>query len=85
MEEVVRQVFPGVAERFDKCSQWHKERGVEPLFGVYWNLCINAAFPNQVRIHCGPHADRKNIVGICTLLVYELPGCELCSLSRAFS
>ena len=72
----MRQVFPGVAERFDKSARWYKERGVEPLFGVYWNLCINAAFPKQARVHCGPHADQKNIVGICTLLVYELPGGE---------
>ena len=70
----MRQVFPGVAERFDKSAEWYRKRGIEPLFGVYWNLCINATFPNQVRIHCGPHADRKNIVGICTLLVYEFPG-----------
>jgi hypothetical protein len=73
VEHVVRQVFPGVADRLDKSAEWYKKKGIEPLFGVYWNLCINAAFPKQTRIHCGPHVDRKNIVGICTLLIYELP------------
>jgi hypothetical protein len=52
----------------------HQEQGIVLLFGVYWNLCINAAFSGQLNIHCTPHIDRKNIVGICTLLVYELPG-----------
>jgi hypothetical protein len=74
VECVVRQIFPGVAKRFDSSAKSHREQGIVPLFGVYWNLCINAAFSGQLRIHCGPHADRKNIVGICTLLVYELPG-----------
>ncbi|KAF8220690.1 hypothetical protein L208DRAFT_1035742, partial [Tricholoma matsutake] len=58
--QVVRQVFPRVAKHFDESSSWYKKRGIMPLFGVYWNLCINASFPNQVRVHCGPHADRKN-------------------------
>jgi hypothetical protein len=48
VEQVVRQVFPRVAERFDKSADWHRKRGVEPLFGMYWNLCINTTFPNQV-------------------------------------
>lgn len=74
----MRQVFPGVAERFDRSAKWYESQGIRPLFGVYWNLCINAEFPGQARIHCGPHADRKNIVGICTLLVYERPGGESC-------
>jgi hypothetical protein len=55
----VHKVFPGVAQRFDRSAKWYRERGLEPLFGIYWNLCINAAFPKQPRVHCGPHADRK--------------------------
>ncbi|KAF8225685.1 hypothetical protein L208DRAFT_1055584, partial [Tricholoma matsutake] len=74
VEQVMWQVFPRVAKCFDESSSWYKKRGIVPLFGMYWNLCINASFPNQVQVHCGPHADQKNIVGICTLLVYELPG-----------
>jgi hypothetical protein len=75
VERVVREMFPGVAERFEHSAQWHREQfGIEPLFGAYWNLCINAAFPKQRRIHCIPHVDRKNIVGVCALFVYECPG-----------
>ncbi|KAF8227942.1 hypothetical protein L208DRAFT_1294107, partial [Tricholoma matsutake] len=55
-------VFPGVAEHFNESSSWYKKRGIMPLFSVYWNLTL------------WPYADRKNIVGVCTLLVYELPG-----------
>jgi hypothetical protein len=73
VERLIRTVFPGVARRFDISAEYYREIGIEPLFGVYWNLCVNAAFPMQPRIHCGPHVDQKNIVGICTLLVYELP------------
>ncbi|KAF8211027.1 hypothetical protein K438DRAFT_1959230 [Mycena galopus ATCC 62051] len=57
---VVTDVFPGVAERFLKDAAWHKERyGIEPLFGLFWNFCVNAWFVNggQKRIHCHPHAD----------------------------
>ncbi|KAF8164561.1 hypothetical protein K438DRAFT_1984496 [Mycena galopus ATCC 62051] len=74
---VVTDVFPGVAERFLKDAAWHKERyGIEPLFGLFWNFCVNAWFVNggQKRIHCYPHADRKNQIGVCVLVIYLLPG-----------
>jgi hypothetical protein len=66
-------VFLGVAGHFDKLAEYYHENGIELLIGVYWNLCMNAAFPEQPCVHCGPHVDQKNIVGICILLVYELP------------
>ncbi|KAF9474801.1 hypothetical protein BDN70DRAFT_898677 [Pholiota conissans] len=31
-------------------------------------------FPGQTRIHCLPHADAKNIVGVCVLVIYQVPG-----------
>ncbi|KAF8173480.1 hypothetical protein BJ912DRAFT_931921 [Pholiota molesta] len=72
---IVKLVFPGVAERFNKSAQWHQEvYGITPIFGLFWNLCINGLFPNQERIHCLPHADSKNIVGVCVLVIYEIPG-----------
>jgi hypothetical protein len=64
-------MFSGVAKHFNESAKWHKSRGIEPIFGDFWNLCINASFPSQECIHCIPHVDRKNIVGICTLLVYQ--------------
>ncbi len=72
---MVKLIFPGVAKRFDTSAQWHKETyDIEPLFGYFWNLCINGLFPGQKRIHCLPHADAKNIIGVCLLAIYELPG-----------
>lgn len=68
-------MFPGVALRFTESAHWHqKQYGIEPLFGLFWNLCINAVFPGQRRIHCAPHVDSKNIVGVCALLIYQIPG-----------
>jgi hypothetical protein len=73
---VVRLVFPGVAAHFDKSAKWHKAQGNEPLFGVFWNFCINVTFLDQKRIHCLPHINQKNIVGICALVIYEEPESE---------
>ncbi|KAJ7819234.1 hypothetical protein B0H13DRAFT_1738745 [Mycena leptocephala] len=70
---VVETVFPGVAARFKSDAKFHKERyNIEPRFGLFWNLCLNAWFRGQRRIHCGPHADRKNQIGVCLLLIYVL-------------
>lgn len=75
VSSVVELVFPGVAERFNKSAEWHKEKyGIVPQFGLFWNFCINGVFPGQKRVHCMPHADAKNIVGICVLVIYQLPG-----------
>ncbi|KAF8200141.1 hypothetical protein BJ912DRAFT_836551, partial [Pholiota molesta] len=75
VSSVVRLIFPGVAERFLKSARWHQEKyGVAPLFDLFWNFCINGLFPDQKRVHCQPHADSKNIVGVCVLVIYQLPG-----------
>lgn len=75
-EHFVKLFFPGVADRFKRCVDWHQQKypDIQPLFGCFWNLCINGMFLGQHRIHCGPHADVKNIVGVCLLMVYVLPG-----------
>jgi hypothetical protein len=64
-------MFPGVRDRFLRSAKWHKERyGIVPLFGLYWNLCINGIFPGTKRIHCAPHADSKNGISVCVLMIY---------------
>ncbi|KAJ7783111.1 hypothetical protein B0H16DRAFT_1357669 [Mycena metata] len=69
----VRQVWPGLAARFEADARWHKEKyGIEPMFGLFWNFCWNAAFPDQLGIHAGPHVDWKNQLGICLILTYIL-------------
>ncbi|KAJ7671371.1 hypothetical protein DFH06DRAFT_114659 [Mycena polygramma] len=70
---VIRTVWPGLAARVEEEAEWHfQKHGIRPLFGLFWNLCWNAAFPGQERIHTPPHADCKNQVGICAILVYIL-------------
>jgi hypothetical protein len=48
--------------------------GITPQFGLFWNFCINGIFPDQLRIHTEPHADPKNVVGVCVIFVYLIPG-----------
>ncbi|KAJ7701231.1 hypothetical protein B0H17DRAFT_1128514 [Mycena rosella] len=73
ISDIVEIVFPGIAHQFKQDAKWHEERyGIKPLFGLFWNLCFNAWFHDQRSIHCGPHADKKNQVGICLLLIYIL-------------
>ncbi|KAK6997021.1 hypothetical protein R3P38DRAFT_2540835 [Favolaschia claudopus] len=75
VSSVVEIVFPGVAERFRADAAWHKQRhGIEPMFGLFWNFCLNVVLPGQRRIHCDPHADMKNQIGVCVLLIYLLEG-----------
>ncbi|KAJ6603066.1 hypothetical protein B0H10DRAFT_2440599 [Mycena sp. CBHHK59/15] len=60
ISDLVELVFPGVAARFKADAAWHKAKyNIEPLFG-------------QRRIHCKPHADARNVIGICALLIYVL-------------
>jgi hypothetical protein len=78
-------MFPGVAKRFEQCTEWHKSKHkFKPLFGCFFNLCINGIFPNSGIncIHCCLHLDFKNIVGVCVLLVYQDP-CEWPSLNSS--
>lgn len=78
---LVTDIFPGVAARFLADAKWHKKRyGIEPMFGLFWNLCLNAWFPGQGRIHCDPHADKKNQIGVCVLLIYVLRCGSRCPL-----
>ncbi|KAJ7888766.1 hypothetical protein B0H13DRAFT_1888293 [Mycena leptocephala] len=51
-------------------SQWH---GIKPPFANYfWNLCLNAMFEGQRSVSTPPHADSKNQVLVCLMLVYVL-------------
>ncbi|KAJ7605082.1 hypothetical protein DFH06DRAFT_1348935 [Mycena polygramma] len=64
VSSVVKLVFPGVAASFEKEAAIILEMyGISPQFGLFWNFCLNAALEGQDRIHCDPHADRKNRIG----------------------
>jgi hypothetical protein len=78
---VVQISFPGVRERFLRAAAWHLERhSITPEFGLFWNLCINAAFPepsgSKPSIRCLPHVDSRNGISVCVLFIYLLPNCE---------
>lgn len=67
--------FPAVAQRYQRSIDWHKENNnIQPHFGLFWNFCINSTLgTNLTRVHCKPHADRKNIAGgVCALFVYSI-------------
>ncbi|KAJ7121170.1 hypothetical protein C8R44DRAFT_877464 [Mycena epipterygia] len=73
VSSVIRIVFPGVAARFEADAEWHRERyQIRPLFGLFWNFCLNACFRGQPRVQSFPHADSKNQVSVCALLIYVL-------------
>ncbi|KAJ7651585.1 hypothetical protein DFH06DRAFT_942311, partial [Mycena polygramma] len=75
VSSVVKLVFPGVAASFEKEAAIILEMyGITPQFGLFWNFCLNAALEGQDRIHCDPHADRKNRIGVCGLLIHILKG-----------
>ncbi|KAJ7601733.1 hypothetical protein DFH06DRAFT_1352148 [Mycena polygramma] len=77
VSSVVKLVFPGVAASFEKEAAIILEMyGIAPQFGLFWNFCLNAALEGQDRIHCDPHADKLNRIGICALLIHILKGGE---------
>ncbi|KAJ6612587.1 hypothetical protein B0H10DRAFT_2222939 [Mycena sp. CBHHK59/15] len=66
----MRLIFPGITQQIDSDSQWH---GLKPPFADYfWNICLNALFEGQRSVLTPPHADSKNQVLVCLMLVYVL-------------
>lgn len=65
--------FPQIVARYKKCHQtiW-EEYGIIPLYGLFYNFCLNGAWPGKVdRVYCEPHVDWKNIaIGVCLVFVY---------------
>ncbi|KAL0567433.1 hypothetical protein V5O48_014559 [Marasmius crinis-equi] len=75
--QLVRNVFPPVAERFEKCGmEMERKFGIKPLYGgLFFNFCLNGARmkgPNPIpRVFCKPHIDFKNLaLAICMIFVY---------------
>ncbi|KAJ7872179.1 hypothetical protein B0H14DRAFT_3131662 [Mycena olivaceomarginata] len=60
VSDIVATVFPGVAARFLADADWH------------WRRHQTDVRPLLRRIHCRPHADKKNQIGVCVLLIYAL-------------
>ncbi|OSD06260.1 hypothetical protein PYCCODRAFT_1422577 [Trametes coccinea BRFM310] len=64
----VRRHFPAVAKRFQQCAQTLK---IQPLYGLFFNYCLNFPRPGVPRVHCRPHVDSKNIaLGVCLIYIH---------------
>jgi hypothetical protein len=78
---IIEIAFPGIKTRFDFAAKWHEDHhDIQPHFGQFWNLCVNAAFPDNSdqlpSVSTIPHIDSKNGISVCVVFVYVLPGCE---------
>jgi hypothetical protein len=75
---LVQIYFPKIAERYKTAVEYHKrENNCEDWFGIWFNMCVNGIFRGQQRVHTIPHTDHKNVVGVCLVLVYEVPGTHI--------
>ncbi|KAL0569648.1 hypothetical protein V5O48_012310 [Marasmius crinis-equi] len=75
--QLVRNVFPPIAERFERCGmEMEKKFGIKPLYGgLFFNFCLNGVRmkgPNPIpRVFCKPHVDFKNLaLAVCMVFVY---------------
>ncbi|PBK98511.1 hypothetical protein ARMGADRAFT_1026501 [Armillaria gallica] len=54
--------FPGIGERFLRCIAYMMDvYEITPLFGLYWNFCLNFWRENIPRVFCDPHVDKNNL------------------------
>ncbi|THU84826.1 hypothetical protein K435DRAFT_806393 [Dendrothele bispora CBS 962.96] len=69
---LLRAHFPQVAKRYQDCATKLEEMyGIKPLFGLFWNFCVNVPRAGIRRVHCKPHIDYKNIaLGVCMIFVF---------------
>ncbi|TFK72814.1 hypothetical protein BDN72DRAFT_894457 [Pluteus cervinus] len=81
---IVMYAFPAVAARYLACAEYWAAKGITPHFGLFWCYCWNACYKNQPRIHCQPHMDSKNVVGVCVVVVYEKPGYQFDHKTRSW-
>ena len=83
--------FPQLAARFDNVSKINEETyGIKPLFGYWYNLCVNAprfSWHNEKGgdtqdVICAPHIDAENwAVYLCCIFIYSLEGIFQLSVS----
>ncbi|KAG1834973.1 hypothetical protein DFJ58DRAFT_847503 [Suillus subalutaceus] len=60
--------FPLLARRYMACAE---ALGIQPLYGHFFNFCLNSARAGVPRVHCSPHVDWKNIaIGVCVIFIY---------------
>ncbi|KAG1848262.1 hypothetical protein F4604DRAFT_1687795 [Suillus subluteus] len=75
MNCVFQAEFPLLAKRYSDCAQ---TLGISPLYGYFFNFCLNSARAGVKRVHCSPHVDWKNIaIGVCVIFIYVLISANL--------
>ena len=74
VSEVLRARFPKVAERIDDCEAKLKAMGCKwatPLFGRFYNYCINGPRAQVLGVSTEPHVDGKNLaLMLCGVFVW---------------
>ncbi|KAJ3860035.1 hypothetical protein EV359DRAFT_85743 [Lentinula novae-zelandiae] len=70
--EILKAHFPAIAKRYqDSINYMRLKYGIEAMFGLFFNFCLNAPRKGVKRVFCKPHVDWKNIAfGVCMIYVY---------------
>ncbi|KAG1717402.1 hypothetical protein EDB19DRAFT_1653814 [Suillus lakei] len=72
MNAVFQEEFPLLARRYRACAEALR---IQPLYGHFFNFCLNSARAGVRRVHCSPHVDWKNIaIGVCVLAADSTSG-----------
>ncbi|KAJ3806980.1 hypothetical protein F5876DRAFT_80145 [Lentinula aff. lateritia] len=70
--EILKVHFPAIAKRYqDSINYMRLKYGIEAMFGLFFNFCLNAPRKGVKRVFCKPHVDWKNVAfGVCMIYVY---------------
>ncbi|KAJ4466684.1 hypothetical protein C8J55DRAFT_565673 [Lentinula edodes] len=70
--EILKAHFPAIAKRYqDSIDYMRLKYGIEAMFGLFFNFCLNAPRKGVKRVFCKPHVDWKNVAfGVCMIYVY---------------
>ncbi|KAG1721347.1 hypothetical protein EDB19DRAFT_1835556 [Suillus lakei] len=67
-DAAIFEEFPLLARRYRACAEALR---IQPLYGHFFNFCLNSARAGVRRVHCSPHVDWKNIaIGVCVVFIY---------------
>lgn len=88
MSSLLKLHFPKIQEQVDQAATSLAEKypGFKPMFGSFFNFCINASIPKKKvpHIFCLSHVDAMNMAAmVCTVLVYCIGHSE-CSIYLSF-
>ncbi|KAJ3908052.1 hypothetical protein F5879DRAFT_794344, partial [Lentinula edodes] len=64
---ILRVRFPAIAQRYQDSVDYMKAKfGIEAMFGLFFNFCLNSAREGVPRVFCRPHVDWKNTAFVTT-------------------